>query len=277
MRVYWIATNRPGNRSVSKLFLNSLRKLVNKFQPDVIYTVWDERLRAGSNYRRDSEHDYKGQRDRSKDDDIYRHCEGIKALCAACGIRNIFPGVLEADDVICYLVDKLTHHEKVVVSVDQDLLQLVNENTKVYSPIKDKLITESNFCEIVKCPQEHFLHYKALIGDTSDNIQGIAGVGPKRAAKIIEENSFCSLQEEDYQRYCRNLEIVDLRKAFDHHPEEVEIYDAQLKTLSDVSADPELFKEVCAEHELHDIQFHEYKETFFQDGFENKLLDFFGK
>ena len=156
------------------------------FNPDVTYLAWDSKIFQGeSNFRKDSHTEYKQTRDRTKDEEIYKHESTIKDLCESLGMHNICPGVLEADDVIYWLSTHFKDDHKTVVSVDQDLVQLVNDNTNVFSPIKKVLITEDNFEEINKIPKEHFVSCKALVGDKSDNIFGIPRVGLKTAKKML--------------------------------------------------------------------------------------------
>lgn len=277
MRVYWVAKNYNRGLSVEHLFLNSIKKYHTMFQPDDIYCVWDAQLKYGeSNYRKDGMHDYKGTRDKSKWEEIFAHTPAIEALTSASGIRNIYPGCLEADDVICWLVDRFPSCEKVIVSADQDLLQLVDSNTIVYSPIKDKIINESNFESIVKIPKPHFLHHKALVGDNSDNITGIPGIGPKRAANIIIQNSFKNLPADQYEVYKHNMDVVDLRKAYDFHPEEPALYEEQLNALLDIEPCADTFKQVCHEFGLDSVldRYNDWKKIFFKEDFSNRLMEF---
>ena len=90
----------------------------------------------------------------------------------------------EADDLI-YAVCKEMSGDKVIVSTDEDMLQLVREDVTVYSPIKKKFINNVNFMREVGVPLTGFLSYKLLKGDSSDNIPGIKGIGEKRGKELI--------------------------------------------------------------------------------------------
>lgn len=96
----------------------------------------------------------------------------------------------EADDVL-YQIAKLYHDKEqvLVVSEDSDLTQLITHfpSVKVYQPIKKQMVTKDNFKELIGVPSETFVYYKALIGDKSDNIKGIGGVGEGTAPKILSQ------------------------------------------------------------------------------------------
>lgn len=121
----------------------------------------------------------------------------------------------EADDVIGSLVEQVNHtnerepeskltrsRETIIVTDDMDMLQLVENGTKVYMPKKDKLWGRGDVKEKFGFPPEKVDDYKALRGDPSDNIPGVRGIGPKTAKKLLEQ--FDSM-EEIYQ----NLESVE--------------------------------------------------------------------
>ena len=148
--------------------MTSVKKYVEKFDSAEVYSVWDKRLvEDEKNYRQIlTEHEYKGNRDKERNENVYKNEELTSTLLSSLGVRNIYPGVLEGDDVIAWLCTKL-HGDKVIVSADQDMLQLIDDRTIVYSPIKDIIIDNSNFNETVGIDKENFVRYKALMGDKS--------------------------------------------------------------------------------------------------------------
>ena len=252
-RVFWVHNSYANRASVPQLFLNSIRKYYNMFNPDITYLAWDSKIFHGqTNFRKTECTEYKKTRDREKDDEIYKHEKSIKDLCESLGIRNICPGVLEADDVIHWLCTHYNDHEKVVVSVDQDLVQLVSETTMVFSPIKDVQITPENFEDVMKVPAKHFVKYKALMGDKSDNIMGVPRVGAKTAQKILSSNDSIKdvLKKDDYFIFEKNLDLVDLSKALSFHPTEEEVYIEQLNELESCKVDFDKFKDLCEQYQL---------------------------
>ena len=94
---------------------------------------------------------------------------------------------VEADDVIAYLAQNVLENEVIIMSADQDFLQLVNDRIVVWSPNKKKYYTEEQIFTEYGIPAHNFLMYKCLMGDKSDNLEGIKGLGPKKIAKVIPE------------------------------------------------------------------------------------------
>ena len=98
---------------------------------------------------------------------------------------------LEADDIIGYLASKFQKHEETarvtIMSADKDFLQLVSDKVHCYSPTKKKIYTPKDVLEEFGVSSSNFLNYKILMGDTSDNIPGIAGLGPKKLIKLFPE------------------------------------------------------------------------------------------
>jgi 5'-3' exonuclease len=94
---------------------------------------------------------------------------------------------IEADDTIAYIAHTLLNEDVTIMSADQDFLQLVNERITVWSPIKKKFYTPRMVMEDYGVPAHNFLMYKILMGDKSDNIEGVKGLGPKKLSKIVPD------------------------------------------------------------------------------------------
>lgn len=109
---------------------------------------------------------------------------------------------LEADDVISYISTELFNSESkiYIMSSDKDFLQLVNENIYIWSPTKKKMYDADSILSEFGVSNKNFLMYKKLIGDSSDNINGVDGIGLK---KFHKELSF--LQED---REVTNEELI---------------------------------------------------------------------
>jgi DNA polymerase-1 len=92
---------------------------------------------------------------------------------------------IEADDTISFLAQKFGENNKrvTIVSSDKDFLQIVDENIEVYSPIKKVTYRKKEVQEEVGVLPENYLVMKALLGDNSDNLTGIKGLGPKTLLK----------------------------------------------------------------------------------------------
>ena len=95
----------------------------------------------------------------------------------------------EADDVIASLVSKFKSEfdEMIVVSIDKDLLQLVDEKVKVYRPFRMQMMDIEAVHKVVGVAPEHVAGWLALVGDQSDNVRGVKGIGKKTAVKLLRK------------------------------------------------------------------------------------------
>lgn len=267
-RVYYVS--EKFNRPIIPMFLSSVRKLNNEWNPSKMYLVWDTRLIRGvKNYRRQSTTDYKGTRDKEKWKKVYAQEKPIRDICSSLGIRNMFPGQLEADDVIFHLSNKLDGLN-VIISSDHDMLQLISPSVHVHNPMKKATYDHTNFTDHFPVPVESYISYKALIGDKSDNIQGLPGVGPKRALKILNSGVYETLSPEEIEIYEHNMKLVDLHEGVNHHPEEVSIYDFQLKEHRGHKSNFKSFTLLCDEH---GIENNDSFSSFFSDQLNNAVID----
>ena len=254
-RAYWVYDSND-NMDINYLFLNSIKKYIKLFNPQEIFCAWDKKLiKNMPNYRNQllGEGVYKGTRDKKRNEDVYKHEELLRKITNSVGIKNIYPGVLEADDVIWWLCDHFKQDKKTVVSVDTDLYQLVDENTTVYTPIKDIIINKSNFEDIAGVPVHDYISYKSLMGDKSDNIAGVPKCGPKRAKKLLTQNIKKTLNKENYELYLRNIELISLQCGVKYHPEEDHIYRAEVYAKGNLKPDFDKFKIICEEHNIRGI------------------------
>ena len=96
---------------------------------------------------------------------------------------------VEADDIMAYIALNMASDttKVILMSTDQDFLQLVSKNISVYGPTKKIMYTSEKVLEEHKVSVENFLTKKVLMGDTSDNIPGVKGLGPKKLDKLFPE------------------------------------------------------------------------------------------
>ena len=188
-------------------FLRSTGYLTRIIDPTRVICVFDG---AGSTINRKSMNpDYKATRNNKritnwelfddKDDEfasmtmqMHRLVEYLQCL----PLTLISIDKVEADDVISYLAQGFASKGKkvTIVSSDKDFLQIVQGDLQVYSPIKKKMYTQNEiFAEIGVIPQ-NYLIMKALLGDDSDNLSGVKGLGPKTLLKefprIVDDPNF---------------------------------------------------------------------------------------
>lgn len=176
-------------------FLKTLKKIITETQPAGVTVAWEG---GGSQRRRNIYSDYKlGRRpeklNRFYGDDIPDSEENRKhqlisllSMLKNTPICQVYASDCEGDDVIAFL-SKGPYRErnKVIVSSDKDLYQLLDKKTKLYSLHKKKVIDEDEvFCEY-RIKTKHFALAKALCGDPGDNVPGIKGLGFKTVAKKI--------------------------------------------------------------------------------------------
>ena len=126
--------------------------------------------------------------------DLVAQIPSIKAIVKAYGILTMEQSGVEADDLLAASACRLAAegHPVVIVSGDKDLLQLVSERITVWEPMADRLLDVAAVEQKYKVPPTMLGDLFALIGDSSDNIPGVAGIGPKTAEQLI--NQFSTLE-----------------------------------------------------------------------------------
>ena len=215
-------------------FFRSLGAEIRRTQPDQVYVVFDgagsttnrknilSEYKSGREDQRvtnwevfdslDDEHD-------SKVDQIVRVIHYLKTL----PVKTVILDKVEADDIIAYLCNKLPNHpddKLFIVSSDKDFLQLVNKNVVVYRPMEKKYYTEEVFKAKYKMSPQNFILHKTLLGDASDKIKGVKGLGEKGLLKKFPELSerdltfddifeICEKKFKDHVVYARIIQGVD--------------------------------------------------------------------
>jgi DNA polymerase-1 len=195
----------------------------------------------------------------------------------ALGVKNIYPGVLEADDVISWLSKNLPG-KKIIVSVDNDFAQLVAPDISFYNPIKKTIVDTSNFEEQFNLTPKEYLYYKAIVGDVSDNINGIEGFGKVKGQRLAKAYAI-NQQEvpESYQTIIKeNLKLVDLSYGLEKHPEEINLYKEQMDKLSSIEPNFNAFIDYCNDLEFNSIinDMDKWKKTFGKSGINQSIVDF---
>lgn len=274
-RTYWIAETRQkliNSKGVWTgpiyMFLKSVKSLQEKFKPNSTWITWDKKLiYPSTNFRKElAPETYKQNRDDDKAKLIHEQHDELSKWLEVLGVKQIYPGVLEADDIISWLVrEKL--QSTIIVTVDKDLLQLVNDFCHYYNPIKKKLITPENFLEEVGVEIIEYNYYKALLGDKSDNVDGIAGYGVQRSAKLCKEGYngiTMKLSDEDKKKFDKNLLLVNLFGSYHKENGEVELYEKQYEKQMFVKADMKKFEEMCNEIEFYSFikEIDKWKDAF---------------
>jgi DNA polymerase-1 len=201
-------------------FISSVIKYISKFKPDRVCIVFDSETSIADKSLDYS--DYKSNRiDYTKVPDSenpFTQLPKILKILDFMGIPYMVVKDHEADDYIASICEKYRDlYEITIVSTDQDFFQLVRDNIVVFNPFgkEGTLYNSEKIYEKLGVKPEQIIEYKALMGDKSDNINGIRGVGPKTAQKILSFGSINSIienkliEEKLYNLIIENKEIID--------------------------------------------------------------------
>ena len=221
-------------------FFRSLGALIREINPTKVYVVFDGQ--GSSNNRKNILPEYKSDRnlsritnweafdnleeeDESKVEQIIRIIQYLQCL----PVKIISIDKVEADDIIAYLSQKLPNTPKdksIIVSSDKDYLQLVSQQIIVYRPIEKAYYTPDKVKSKFNILSENFIIYKTLMGDNSDSIRGIKGLGEKKLFKLFphlstekttfeETLNYCEDRLKEHVIYARILQEEDrLRKSY---------------------------------------------------------------
>lgn len=173
-------------------FLKTMQRLCREYQPIRVYIAWEG---GGSSRRRKLYPEYKMGRKPAKlnrfyGDDIPESEENrqhqlvsLLNIVKSIPVCQIYVSDCEADDIVAYLArGPLKTKDKIIISSDKDLYQLIDERTKIYSLYKKRFVTESLLQEEFGVSSSNFGIAKCLCGDDSDNIPGVKGAGFKTVA-----------------------------------------------------------------------------------------------
>jgi 5'-3' exonuclease len=207
--------------------------------------VWDKKLEwPSTNFRQEAlDVDYKGQRDRSLSAEIHEKDELIQEMIGYLGIKNIFPKVMEGDDVVAWLCNNIDG-DKIIVSTDHDMWQLVCDSVDVYDPFKKIAITPDNFNNVANISIDKFVIYKSIIGDVSDNIKGLSGFGKVRAKNLVDNwtDRLNIITKDQLDQIDKNKKLIDLNYGYTVHAGEEKCYKNQVTALDSHCSDFKAFK-----------------------------------
>jgi 5'-3' exonuclease len=213
--------------------LKTVQRLVSEVGPSSVYVAWEG---GGSTKRRALYADYKMKSKPEKlnrfyeddipdtDDNKKHQIFSLIAMIKCAPVCQIYVSDCEGDDVIAYLCKRtFPNTEKIIVSSDKDMYQLLDENTRVYSLHKKTYVTADTVSEDFRVKAHNFAIAKSLCGDGSDNVPGVKGLGFKTVAKlfpVLNLDNQVILQE-----------VIDFAHA---HSEESVIYRRIIEQEADV-------------------------------------------
>lgn len=252
-RTFWASQkveSFPDSNIHCLMFLRALKGYSDLTKPTTTYCAWDDTYKtsSGPNFRKQliGEDVYKAGRDKDKTAAVFAQVGNIRELSSYLGAKNINPFNLEADDTISFLCNKMDNSadpQKVIVSSDEDLLQLVSDTTHIYTPTKKIVITPNNFKEVVGIEQENFLIHKCLVGDKSDNIKRVISNKKARDTNYI-------MSEEEKERFNINLRLISLNCSWKNEPGEESHLETEYANLQSNSSNAALFYNRCEELNL---------------------------
>ncbi|HAU02104.1 MAG TPA: DNA polymerase I, partial [Porticoccaceae bacterium] len=178
-------TNSKGKPTGAvKGVINMMRRMQKDYPQSTVVVVFDAK---GKTFRDDLYADYKAQRP-PMPDDLRLQIEPIHNIIQAMGLPMLIIDGVEADDVIGTLALQATAAQQpVIISTgDKDIAQLVNEHITLINTMTNTYLDRAGVIEKFGIPPELIIDYLALLGDKSDNIPGVPGVGEKTALRLLQ-------------------------------------------------------------------------------------------
>lgn len=168
-------------------FIRSIQKIIKDFSPSHLICVFDGKNNTSSREKMYPE--YKAHRD-GMPHDLGQQLQEALLFCEYAGIPHLSIDHVEADDIMASIAKWAERQECDVFlcSSDKDLCQLISPHIKMIHIHKENLIVDTEkIVEIYGVRPTQMVDYLALVGDTSDNIPGVAGFGPKTAALLLQQ------------------------------------------------------------------------------------------
>ncbi|MBD3346018.1 MAG: DNA polymerase I [Chitinivibrionales bacterium] len=207
----------------------SMLKLLQDFKCPYIAVVFDS---AKPTFRHEMYAEYKANRE-AMPDDMSMQMPLIDKLIELLNIPTVAQDGLEADDLIAYMTKKAVKDgfEVFLVTKDKDLMQLVNDHVTMLAPESGGKLSVYHSAEVTEkmgVEPEKIRDFLALTGDTSDNVPGVPGVGPKTAVKILEQTGDIDSLLKDPSK----LDNPKLVAKIEEHREKI-LLSKELVTLKD--------------------------------------------
>jgi DNA polymerase-1 len=168
-------------------FCSMLIAAINRHWSDLFFIALDS---GRDTFRLKMFPEYKANRGATPDS-LKEQIPLMHEACKAFGLPIIRKQGYEADDLIATYSSKLSRNgfKVKIIAIDKDLMQLVNDNVYIFDPVKSKIIDADGVVEKYGVLPSQMVFFQALVGDTSDNIPGVKGIGPVTASKLIKEYS----------------------------------------------------------------------------------------
>ena len=181
-------------------FCRMIKRVIDSFNPTHLIVAWDSK---GPTVRHDIYPAYKSTR-QAAPSDLTAQKDMIKLFADTIGLPQIDKAGVEADDLMYSLAldAKKRGQTSIIITADKDLGQVLQEKIVIFDPFKDTLITAESLEVKLGFGIDKLVFYYALIGDSSDAIPGVKGIGPKTALELVQK--FDSLKH-----LYTNLDLVE--------------------------------------------------------------------
>ena len=252
-------------------FFKSLHMYLDRFNPDDVYITFDN---GHSPLRDKLLPNYKGHRVNISYDreSLIKQKMIILKILRYLRIKYLFDknkkSLYEGDDLLAYLYFKVLSPEWLItiVSSDKDFNQLLRtDRVKIFNPRKEEYIRQTNCESIFGYTPYETVDYLSLVGDSSDDIPGVPGIGPVKARKFLDKwqsiykylelNTDPKIQE----IYNRNKQLIDLKWFVDNH--KLNLSDV-LKEYTRTNINYNKFKEICIEYSFNSFMTDIFIEPF---------------
>jgi len=171
-------------------FVRMILSLVKKENPEYLLAVFDT---PEPTFRHKEFPQYKATRPAPEDALVFQ-LKNMRGVVDMLGVKTFTAPGFEADDIIASVCKKFESTVKVfILSADKDVAQMINRDVLIYNEMKDKIIGEAEVLEKYGVSPAKFRDWLALTGDSSDNIPGARGIGPKSATKLL--GAFSGVEE----------------------------------------------------------------------------------
>ena len=194
-------------------FINMLQKVIREEKPDYLVVAFDS---PDKTFRHKIYPDYKANRE-APPEELAKQFPYFEPLVQAYGLSSVRRPGFEADDIIGTLAKKGIQEglEVVIVSGDKDMMQLISPNVYMLDTMKNKKFMDKEVVEKFGVQADKVVEVMGLMGDSSDHIPGVAGIGPKIAAELIQK--FGSI-ESLYKRI-NEVEKKKVKEKLEHDKE----------------------------------------------------------
>lgn len=184
----------PDGESVQAVFgfCRMIKRLLDTFDPQYIAVIWDSK--GGSTVRKEIFKEYKATR-QAPPSDLFTQKERIKTFVDTIGLKQIETPGIEADDIMFAIAKEreAAGDTVVLVTSDKDMGQALSDRVFIFDTFKDLLLDPAAFTEKMGFSVDRLTFYFSLLGDSSDNIPGVRGIGKQGALELVSQ--FSSLRD----------------------------------------------------------------------------------